>query len=216
MRGRCGAMLDAPGRVLVACSSFGSKEQTSSTDALGHGATRGQPQRSTAQRAVSILCPTVFNALRSLKLFHVAAQSRGTMSCYPSSGHLAAPPNSCSELPPMEGRKQHETPYYSATGYSGTGTGRNNPSAEGDANTGPIPLGPWGTSGDWYNKVPHPGRNVMNLYPLPGNDCLSTDRDCDSFRMHGNNAQNDASQGCIVLPPDRTLIPPGEVVYVIE
>lgn len=30
-------MLDAPGCVLVACSSFGSKERTSFTDALGHG-----------------------------------------------------------------------------------------------------------------------------------------------------------------------------------
>ena len=28
--------------------------------------------------------------------------------------------------------------------------------------------------------------------------------------------RNDASQGCIVLPPDRTAIPSGEIIRVIE
>jgi hypothetical protein len=56
----------------------------------------------------------------------------------------------------------------------------------------------------------------MQLIPLPGNSCPATGRDCSSFRVHGNNASNDASHGCIILPPSRTTIPPGEIIRVID
>jgi RHS repeat-associated protein len=103
--------------------------------------------------------------------------------------------------------------YYKASGYAGTGKGRNNPDFQGQASIGPLPRGNWQVTGDWYNS-PNTGRNTIRLTPMPGNECAATTRDCSSFRIHGNNARNDASHGCIVLPLNRTIIPPGEVVRV--
>jgi hypothetical protein len=105
--------------------------------------------------------------------------------------------------------------YYDREGYAGTGTGRNNPEAQDQRNVGPIPRGEWVVDGELYNS-PNTGRNTARLTPLPGNECEETGRDCTSFRMHGNNEENDASEGCIVLPPDRTIIPEGEIIEVVE
>jgi len=102
--------------------------------------------------------------------------------------------------------------YYNETGYSGTGEGRNNPAMQDVPNVGPIPRGPW-LVGTPYNS-PNTGPNTIPLAPLPDNECFGTQRDCSSFRGHGNNAENDASTGCIVLPPNRT-IPPGEIIFVV-
>jgi RHS repeat-associated protein len=104
--------------------------------------------------------------------------------------------------------------YYNASGYAGTGAGRNNHDAQGQGNVGPLPRGDWQATGNWYNS-PNTGRNTIRLTPMPGNECGVTGRDCSSFRIHGNNASNDASHGCIVLPPNRTVIPPGEVIRVV-
>jgi RHS repeat-associated protein len=104
--------------------------------------------------------------------------------------------------------------YYSEQGYAGTGSGRDNSSAQGQQNVGPIPRGDWRT-GSPYNS-PNTGTNTIALTPMPGNSCPSTGRDCSSFRAHGNNAANDASHGCIILPPNRTNIPPGEIIRVIS
>jgi hypothetical protein len=133
-------------------------------------------------------------------LYCVHSQSTGSTVCYAVS--VESPPDAGTETAPE---------YYNETGYSGTGSGRNNPDAQNQPNVGPIPRGPWQT-GAPYNS-PNTGRNTIPLNPLPGNEC-GPPRDCSSFRAHGNNAQNDASQGCIVLPPNRTTIPPGEVVFV--
>ena len=143
------------------------------------------------------------------------SQSTGVLTCYPSSRPLQ-PTNSCTKAPPLEGRKDRQRPYYQAQGYSGTGAGRNNPFTQDEESVGPVPRGPWRMTGDWHNKMPHPGKNVMDIYPLPGNDCDGTGRNCNTFRIHGNNTRNDASQGCIVMPPNRTKIPSGEILYVTE
>ncbi len=103
--------------------------------------------------------------------------------------------------------------YYDESGYSGTAVGRNNPAVQGQQNIGPIPRGEW-SWGDPYNST-HTGPNTIPLMPLEGNTCFETDRQCDTFRVHGNNSNNDASQGCIILPPNRTNIPSGEVVEVV-
>lgn len=103
--------------------------------------------------------------------------------------------------------------YYNEQGYSGRGEGRNNPDRQGEPNVGPIPTGSW-RWGNTYNS-PNTGRNTVVLEPLEGNSCPNTERNCGSFRAHGNNATNDASQGCIILPPNRTIIPRGEVVDVV-
>jgi RHS repeat-associated protein len=105
-------------------------------------------------------------------------------------------------------------PYYNQPGgYSGAGAGRNNPNMQNTPNVGPIPQGSWRV-GPPYNS-PNTGPNTIPLTPLPGNQCASTPRDCTSFRIHGNNSSNDASTGCIILPPGRTQIPPGETVNVV-
>lgn len=104
--------------------------------------------------------------------------------------------------------------YYREQGYAGRGSGRNNPAAQGQVGIGPLPRGEWETRGNWYDS-PNTGRNTIRLSPLPGNECLKTTRDCDSFRIHGDNARHDASRGCVVLPPNRTIIPSGEIVEVI-
>lgn len=101
---------------------------------------------------------------------------------------------------------------YDETGYSGTGTGRNNPSADNQQNVGPIPAGRW-KWGATYNSR-NTGPNTIHLTPPAGNSCFDSGRDCMSFRVHGNNARNDASQGCIILTPNRTSIPVGETVDV--
>jgi len=84
------------------------------------------------------------------------------------------------------------------TGYSGGGTtaatGRNNPSMQGLANQGPIPTGQY-TVGASYQH-PLKGPTSMNLAPL-GHAALGRT----GFMIHGNNVQNNASQGCIIMGP---------------
>lgn len=140
----------------------------------------------------------------------IYSQTTGSMMCYPM----------CKKLPPANSCSKHAElgkPYYNDHGYSGTGRGRNNPDAQDESYVGPIPRGTWIATGGWYNKRPRPGTNIMNLEPIGGGEnCFGTGRECQTFRMHGNNAANDASEGCLVLPPNRTIIPSGETVEVTE
>ncbi|HEY9097299.1 MAG TPA: tlde1 domain-containing protein [Thiobacillus sp.] len=84
------------------------------------------------------------------------------------------------------------------TGYSGAGliasSGRNNPAMQSIPNQGPLPSGQYqiGTS---YSH-PQKGPTSMNLTPA-GHNALGRS----GFMIHGNNAQNNASQGCIILGP---------------
>lgn len=81
-------------------------------------------------------------------------------------------------------------------GYSGTGAGRNNPHFQNVQNVGPIPQGDY-SIGDSYDD-PHLGPCVMHLDPLPDTNTFGRSL----FRIHGNDAQNDASHGCVILGPD--------------
>lgn len=85
-----------------------------------------------------------------------------------------------------------------ATGYSGAGftgaAGRNNPAMEATANVGPIPSGQWHI-GPAANS-PNTGPNTITLTPAGHNAHGRT-----NFRIHGNNAANNASHGCIIMPP---------------
>lgn len=80
-----------------------------------------------------------------------------------------------------------------ATGYSGAGNGRNNPGMESMQSIGPIPRGNYRieTPRDSAQTGPH----VMPLTPVGHNALGRT-----SFQIHGDNATNDASTGCIILP----------------
>jgi RHS repeat-associated protein len=154
----------------------------------------------------------------ALGLYCTYSQSSGAMHCYPASpASLEGPPqsNPCCE-------------YYSETGYAGTNSGdpfnnqsvpgRNNPNADDLEEVGPIPKGTW-VAGVPYNS-PRTGPNTIPLYPVtlpPGEDpCFGTPRKCDTFRIHGAKPWgSDKSIGCIILPANRTAIPPGEIIFVV-
>jgi RHS repeat-associated protein len=127
--------------------------------------------------------------------------------------------------------------YYTETGYSGTNDtksslkdnphhddyinqmtliepiqGLNSPDAQDYEDIGPLPQGDWEV-GETYDD-PNLGKNVMRLHPRQNNTCV---RKCDTFRMHGDNKKrnNSASSGCLILPPNRTEIPKGEILRVV-
>lgn len=82
-----------------------------------------------------------------------------------------------------------------ASGYSGFGSGKNNPNLEDVRNVGPIPRGLYkiGTAYD-SSRV---GPCAIPLEPVD-HDCHGR---CD-FRAHGDSRSNPgtASKGCIILP----------------
>lgn len=84
---------------------------------------------------------------------------------------------------------------FQGTGYSGAGEGRNNPAMQAVPMVGPIPQGVY-TIGPAY-KDPHLGPVVMHLDPQPGTDDLGRSL----FRIHGDNARHDASEGCVIIGP---------------
>ncbi len=84
---------------------------------------------------------------------------------------------------------------FEGTGYSGTGIGRNSPDAQAIHNTGPIPQGRYHIDPKYDH--PHLGPCVMNLEPLAGTITFGRSL----FRIHGDNARHDASEGCIILGP---------------
>lgn len=83
-------------------------------------------------------------------------------------------------------------------GYSGKAEGRNNPDKERMPNVGPLPAGHY-KIGKAFDDLRHPGKGpcVMRLYPIKDTDEFGRS----GFMIHGNNATNDASDGCIILGP---------------
>ena len=82
-----------------------------------------------------------------------------------------------------------------AAGYSGFGIGRNNPAEQAVPNVGPIPQGIY-RIGPHFD-APVQGPCTMTLTP-EGHDALGRF----GFLIHGDNADHNASTGCIVLPPE--------------
>jgi hypothetical protein len=84
-----------------------------------------------------------------------------------------------------------------ATGYSGAGTGKNNPEMEKVHNVGPIPQGDWKIVGPPVNTTDH-GPYVLTLKPAP--DTLTFGRG--GFLLHGDSKESPgcASHGCVILP----------------
>lgn len=83
-----------------------------------------------------------------------------------------------------------------ATGYSGNGRGKNNPSMQAVVAVGPIPRGKWQIQPP-YNSA-NVGPYALILDPLPGTDTKGRS----AFRIHGDSIKNPgtASHGCIILP----------------
>lgn len=83
-------------------------------------------------------------------------------------------------------------------GYSGAGrrgsVSRNNPKMEAISNTGPIPQGRYLIGSP--RKSAKTGPHVMDLTPI-GHSAHGRS----AFQIHGNNKTDDASSGCIIMPP---------------
>lgn len=95
---------------------------------------------------------------------------------------------------------------FMGTGYSGTGLGRNNLSMCSVANIGPIPPGIYSIGLPYTHPVEGP--LVMNLTPSDETETFGRS----AFHIHGDNARNDASHGCIILGPSirKEIINSGE------
>lgn len=82
------------------------------------------------------------------------------------------------------------------------------------ANIGPIPQGSY-TAGS-PRPGGHMGPNAIPLIPdfVTRIVIAMMGRNPDTFFIHGDNSTGTASSGCILLPPNRTSIPPGEIINV--
>jgi len=91
--------------------------------------------------------------------------------------------------------------------YSGKGQHRNKAASQDIKDFGPIPEGNWRvqeiTAPDYFEKHPKLQRPVFRLVPdeetakRVGKDSMG--RKPSTFLVHGNNKENDASSGCIIL-----------------
>lgn len=82
-------------------------------------------------------------------------------------------------------------------GYSGHGDGLNNPAAQDQHNTGPIPQGKYTISPPRADEKVGP--MTLRLTPAPDNEMFGRG----DFLIHGDNAHanHTASHGCIIFPP---------------
>ena len=83
-----------------------------------------------------------------------------------------------------------------ATGYSGAGSGKNNPTEENVQNVGPIPEGYY----DIEQPVDSPTHGPFALRLLPDVDNRMFGRS--EFLIHGDSIERpgQASEGCIIMP----------------
>jgi hypothetical protein len=81
-------------------------------------------------------------------------------------------------------------------GYSGHGDGLNNPSAEQEEDTGPIPRGVYGIT-RFFDDPGGKGPIVSHLLPVADTNTWGRS----GFMIHGDNAaaNHTASHGCIIL-----------------
>ena len=99
--------------------------------------------------------------------------------------------------------------YLNCNGYAGTGVGRNNADAQNVPNVGPLPEGDYSIGSSFTHG--HAGRGTRRLTPAPTNEMYGRS----GFLIHGDNARNDASNGCIVTTRNcRDSIPAGELLRV--
>ncbi len=84
-----------------------------------------------------------------------------------------------------------------ATGYSGSGAGKNNPDMQHIHDVGPIPQGDWTIVGPPVSTAKH-GPYVLKLQPAAGTPTFGRD----GFLMHGDSKESPGcgSQGCVVMP----------------
>jgi hypothetical protein len=84
-----------------------------------------------------------------------------------------------------------------AIGYSGSGTGKNNPAMENVSDVGPIPEGDWTIVGPPVDTASH-GPYALSLRPAPATPTFGRS----GFLLHGDSKESPgcASQGCVIMP----------------
>jgi hypothetical protein len=97
-------------------------------------------------------------------------------------------------------------------GYSGKGSGRNNPAMEAVKGTGPIPCGTYIISGHYDSQKVGPFALVLE--PAPGTNTLGRG----DFRIHGDNKAGDASEGCPIAHRSirKMIWDSGDRTFVVE
>lgn len=93
------------------------------------------------------------------------------------------------------GRLSHDG-HVVATGYAGTGQGRNNPAMQARASTGPLPRGTYRIGAPF--RHPHAGNYTLRLTPERGTNMYGRS----GMLIHGDSARHpgEASNGCIIMP----------------
>jgi len=81
---------------------------------------------------------------------------------------------------------------YVDTGYSGSGSAKNDPTRECEKNTGPIPRG-------WYTIGSEIGKPTPVTLQLTADDPNYCNPPRSGFLIHGDNSSGTASTGCIVV-----------------
>lgn len=81
-------------------------------------------------------------------------------------------------------------------GYSGRGTGLNNPDSQDLTDVGPCPQGLWSIV-EFFDDPGGKGPIVSHLSPLPETDTYGRT----GFMIHGDNSEADhtASEGCLIF-----------------
>lgn len=99
-------------------------------------------------------------------------------------------------------------------GYAGWSVGRNNPMHQGQKNLGPLPRNTYRIDGPYTD--PTKGPVVFRLVPIGTEPMYGRG----GFLIHGDNAEGNASRGCIILPrTSRDLIAkakPWRLVVVLD
>jgi hypothetical protein len=95
------------------------------------------------------------------------------------------------------GRLYHNADVY--VGYSGHDAGRNNPAMENVKGIGPVPRGNYTMYG--VHSSEKTGPVTIRLRPDDATRARieAMGRDPDSFEIHGDNAEGNASHGCLIF-----------------
>jgi uncharacterized protein RhaS with RHS repeats len=80
--------------------------------------------------------------------------------------------------------------------YSGKGDDKNKPESQDKPFAGPIPRGEWDARAPYDSKKTGP--LTIPLIPRSGDTSAGGTRDDNTFRMHGDNKDHTASEGCII------------------
>ena len=95
------------------------------------------------------------------------------------------------------GELKHNGTVVTENGYSGAGTGKNNPAMQSMGNIGPIPQGTYTIGAARVDRSR--GRWTMPLTPDPGTNTFGRT----GLLIHADSIHHpgEASTGCIILPP---------------